>query len=208
MKQAEKSLDRQPGKKSDKRSAVIQAALEIIAEQGFHNSPTSLIAQRAQVGMGTIYRYFKSKDDLICAIFEERFVGIRSFVLKDYKEDSPLRDRYQQLCSNLFAYMAANATDYKFYEQYRNSPFGTQTQMERLLAFETAEEVTTYPFLMIFREGAEQGQIKPLPLAILAALTFGPIFSLVGSDLHGGLTVGAKEVEMTVSACWDAIAQR
>ena len=53
----------------NKRDDVIQATLEIIAENGFHNAPTSLIADRANVGMGTIYRYFKSKDELIHAIY-------------------------------------------------------------------------------------------------------------------------------------------
>jgi AcrR family transcriptional regulator len=51
--------------KTDKRAALLEAALELFAENGFHGAPTSLIAERAGVGVGTIYRYFKDKDELI-----------------------------------------------------------------------------------------------------------------------------------------------
>ncbi|HLA27163.1 MAG TPA: helix-turn-helix domain-containing protein [Syntrophales bacterium] len=40
----------------DKRGEIIQAALELIAEQGFHGAPMALIADKAGVGAGTIYR--------------------------------------------------------------------------------------------------------------------------------------------------------
>jgi len=46
----------------DKRDDIVQAALELIAENGFHGAPMAMIADRAGVGAGTIYRYFENKD--------------------------------------------------------------------------------------------------------------------------------------------------
>jgi AcrR family transcriptional regulator len=44
--------------KPDKRDEIIRAALELIAEQGFHGAPMAMIAVHDGVGAGTIYRYF------------------------------------------------------------------------------------------------------------------------------------------------------
>jgi AcrR family transcriptional regulator len=46
-------------KKPDKRDIVIQAALELIAEKGFHGAPMSMIAEKSGVAVGTIYRTSK-----------------------------------------------------------------------------------------------------------------------------------------------------
>ena len=53
---------------TDKCRAVTKAALELIADQGFHGTPISQIAKKAGVGVGSIYRYFADKDELIHAI--------------------------------------------------------------------------------------------------------------------------------------------
>ncbi|HXC93667.1 MAG TPA: helix-turn-helix domain-containing protein, partial [Geobacteraceae bacterium] len=57
--------------KNDKRDEIICAALEMIAENGFHGAPMAMIAEQAGVGAGTIYRYFENKDVLINELFRE-----------------------------------------------------------------------------------------------------------------------------------------
>ncbi len=53
----------------EKREAILQAALELIAERGFHDTPMSLIARRSGASAGTIYHHFADKDDLIHALY-------------------------------------------------------------------------------------------------------------------------------------------
>ena len=55
----------------DKRETILQAALELIAEHGFHGAPMSAVAQRAGVSAGIIYHYFASKEDLIHALYKQ-----------------------------------------------------------------------------------------------------------------------------------------
>ena len=55
--------------RDDKREAILQATLELVAENGFHDAPCSLIALRAGVAAGTIYRYFESKEALIQELY-------------------------------------------------------------------------------------------------------------------------------------------
>jgi TetR/AcrR family fatty acid metabolism transcriptional regulator len=55
-----------------KRSRITEAAVEVFAERGFHSSRVSEIARRAGVADGTIYLYFKNKEDILLSIFEEK----------------------------------------------------------------------------------------------------------------------------------------
>jgi AcrR family transcriptional regulator len=56
-------------KEFDKKEAILNATLELISKHGFHSSPMSEVAKQANVAAGTIYHYFKSKDELICALY-------------------------------------------------------------------------------------------------------------------------------------------
>lgn len=59
-------------RRPDKRSLITEAAIEIFAEKGFNAARVSDIAKRAGVADGTIYLYFKNKEDLLLSIFEEK----------------------------------------------------------------------------------------------------------------------------------------
>jgi len=58
--------------KAMRRRAIVDAAIEIFAERGFHSARVSDIASAAGVADGTIYLYFRSKDDILITIFEEK----------------------------------------------------------------------------------------------------------------------------------------
>lgn len=55
---------------TEKRQKIMQAATRVFAEQGFYNSTVADVARDAEVADGTIYLYFKNKDDLLISIFE------------------------------------------------------------------------------------------------------------------------------------------
>jgi TetR/AcrR family fatty acid metabolism transcriptional regulator len=55
-----------------KRERILDAAVKVFAAEGFYNAKVAQIAQEAGVADGTIYLYFKSKDDLLISLFEDR----------------------------------------------------------------------------------------------------------------------------------------
>lgn len=57
---------------SDKRRRILEGALKAFAKKGFYNTKVSEIASEAGVADGTIYLYFKNKDDLLISLFEDR----------------------------------------------------------------------------------------------------------------------------------------
>lgn len=55
-----------------KRDRILRAAIRIFSQKGYFNSKISEIARLAGVADGTIYLYFKNKDDLLISLFEEK----------------------------------------------------------------------------------------------------------------------------------------
>ena len=63
---------RGPHHGADKRNRILQAAIKIFSQKGFFNSKVSEIARSSGVADGTIYLYFKNKEDLLISLFEEK----------------------------------------------------------------------------------------------------------------------------------------
>ena len=55
--------------KNDKYQRIMEAAISVFAKQGFYQSTISQVAKEAGVADGTIYLYFKSKDDILIQFF-------------------------------------------------------------------------------------------------------------------------------------------
>ena len=59
-------------KKNEKYHLILQGALKVFAENGYHRSQVSKIAKAAGVADGTIYLYFKRKEDILIRLFQEK----------------------------------------------------------------------------------------------------------------------------------------
>ena len=59
----------------DKRDAILRAATTVFARKGFFNSKVADIAKAAGIADGTVYLYFKSKDEILHSIFDQAMAG-------------------------------------------------------------------------------------------------------------------------------------
>jgi len=85
---------------TSKRHRILRAAIRIFSQRGFFNSKVSDIARAAGVADGTIYLYFKNKDDLLISLFEEKMGEIVAEVReKVSREDAPM-DRLRFFIDN------------------------------------------------------------------------------------------------------------
>jgi TetR/AcrR family transcriptional regulator, repressor of fatR-cypB operon len=183
-------------KKEERRSALLQAALDLFAEQGFNGSSTALIAQRAGVASGTLFYHFNSKEELIHELFREVRNKIDSKVLEDVPEDMPLRQRIVRILSNLLSYFLEHPAEFKFVEQYHFSPVSER-------GGRLPEENTTIRNLLL--RAREEQIVKDAPLLCLEAVAFGPIASLVKEHVSRGTPLDDETVHWTIEACWDGL---
>lgn len=83
-------------KNSDKHQKILDAAIKVFAHKGFYQSKVSEIAREAGVADGTIYLYFKNKDDLLISIFE---VKMQELITKCREAIRQCHDAPSQLLS-------------------------------------------------------------------------------------------------------------
>lgn len=186
--------------RGDKRSAILQSALELVAEHGFHGAPMAMVAERAGVGAGTIYRYFESKDVLIGAIYgdlEERFLVA---VMEEYPERRPVRERFLHIGEVLIRYCTDSPPEFRFMEQFHNSPYGAEHRRDKIFGKKDKDVIRE-----LFDEAREQQIVKDLPLVILFCLAFGPLLNVCRDHILGFIELDDRLISLTVEACWDAV---
>ncbi len=188
-------------KTSDKRVEIMQAALELIAEQGFHRTPMAEIAEKANVAAGSIYRYFESKDVLITELYRELEDKIMAVLQKGYPSERPLRERFLYLIRELLRYFMSHPSHFRYLEQYYNSPYGISLHTDRLLGKTDKRSI----LMDIFDQGIDQQVIKEFPKAVLFALAIGPLIFLMRDYILGCVSLDEALIKQMAEACWNAI---
>src|SRR5215217_4751484 len=92
------------GDRSDKRVRILSAAERVFAKRGFFAARVSEIAKDAGVADGTIYLYFKSKDDLLISLFESRMEQVNT-ALREAISNVPASKPTDQLRSFIRVYL-------------------------------------------------------------------------------------------------------
>ena len=187
--------------KPDKRNEIMLAALELLAEQGFHGAPMALIASRAGVGTGTIYCHFASRDVLIREVLLDIEGRITTNIQNGDAATLPIRHRFSHVCTVLLDYFISHPTEFRYVEQFHNSPYGVEHRRDKLFAQKENKGLCND----LFRQGVDEGVIKDLPLVVLYALTFGPLLAVARDHILGFVALDEAMTTRIVDACWDGI---
>ncbi len=146
--------------KEQKRRSIVYAALKVFANKGYKATRTIDIAEAAGIGKGTIYEYFRSKEELIEAIFESLFL--------DYQE------RLEELAGGdlapveailaSFRQMMAEADEYAdlvpvFFELWTAKDLNEKLGFDRQMSEWFERFARAYQTLII--KGQKSGQIDP-----------------------------------------------
>src|SRR5438067_11627162 len=92
-----RAAKKEPPAAEGKRERILDAAVRVFAAEGFYNAKVSQIAQAAGVADGTIYLYFKSKDDLLISLFEDRMERINENLRQAIAGESNAIDRLKRV---------------------------------------------------------------------------------------------------------------
>lgn len=78
---------------TDKRERILRAAIRVFARKGFYSTRVSEIAKAAGVADGTIYLYFKNKDDVLISIFQDRITKLLEVLTQAVAEQPTFEDK-------------------------------------------------------------------------------------------------------------------
>jgi TetR/AcrR family fatty acid metabolism transcriptional regulator len=85
--------------KADKRDAILRAAIQTFAARGFFNAQVADVARSAGVAAGTVYLYFRGKDDLLISIFERTMKGAIAAGRESVAAQTSPLDRLRQIAT-------------------------------------------------------------------------------------------------------------
>ena len=150
------------------------------------------------MGVGTIYRYFENKEDLIDELYKRLKLQLAEAMLDGYSVDLPLRERFRRIWINAARYYMGHPLETAFMEQYANSPFLKPATSD----FHAGYSQQVFEFV---EAGVYEGVFKDLPLEFFTSLTLEVAISLAKKHRDGAIALTDAALELAVGACWDAI---
>lgn len=91
-----------------KYNQIIEAAVDVIAENGYHASQVSKIAKKAGVADGTIYLYFKNKEDILVSVFKEKMGEFINRIVKEIETKEDVEEKLFTLIEMHFRQLENN----------------------------------------------------------------------------------------------------
>jgi len=162
------------GVNGEKKEMILEAAVEVMAEEGYYNTKMSWIADRAEIAVGTIYNYFGSKEEVLEEIFAREFKKRLDFLAA--LEDDPeltARDRIKSFLEKHFSDIKNNPSLGKILVREKEFPRkksdaigGYLNQLPNKLA-------------EVLSSAHQQGQLKIDNPDLTAAALFGAIQGVV-----------------------------
>ncbi len=109
-------------RKTDKRKAILRAALKVFAQGGGNGTAIPAIAERARVGTGTIYRYFASKEALVNELYREQKEALGVRLTSNIDMSAEPHALFADNWDRLVAFAREEPEAYRFLEPYRLGP--------------------------------------------------------------------------------------
>jgi TetR/AcrR family fatty acid metabolism transcriptional regulator len=167
-------------KNSDKYRAIIEAAIEVFAEHGYHNARVVKIARAAGVAEGTVYLYFRNKEDLLVSAFREKMETFTGEVAGRLAEPGGAAEKLRRLVDMHLAGLGADFTLALFFQIHLRQP-------EEAVHDGIAGPLARYARLIegVVEEGMASGEFLPgLNKKLVRQMIFGAIDEVVSNWVH------------------------
>ena len=186
--------------KTDKYAAILDAALALFVERGYHGTAVPDIARRAGVAAGTIYHYFESKERIVNALFRHWKERVAASVHTAFPTGAPPREQFRTIWREMARFAREHREAFAFLEFHHHASY-LDAESQRL-------EQGLKQFGAGFVEVAQKaGVLKPGPPMLLMELVFGAFNGLVRAGRDGRIALDDAAFEAAEAACWDAVAR-
>jgi len=165
----------------DKPQQIIEAAVRVFARKGYFNSRVSDIAREAGIAAGTIYLYFKTKEDILTTLFREKMA---EFVAKLWKAMADQPDPVSKV--RRLVYLHFDLLE-------RNPELAEVVQIElrqgqKFFRGASSQEIASYFALIgsVLEEGVAAGRFRTnLPVKVATKMLFGAMDQMATSWVLG-----------------------
>ncbi|HEY7519776.1 MAG TPA: TetR/AcrR family transcriptional regulator [Methylomirabilota bacterium] len=165
----------------DKPQQIIDAAVRVFARNGFYNSRVSDIAREAGIASGTIYLYFKTKDEILVTLFREKMAAFVSALRAEIARERDPEAKIRRLVRMHFEVLEASPDMAEVVQVELR-------QGQKFFRGASAHEISAYFDLIgsILHEGVAGGVFRrDLPVKIATKMLFGAMDQMTTSWVLG-----------------------
>jgi AcrR family transcriptional regulator len=185
-------------KDEDKQQAIAAATFALVEQVGLSGLTMAGIARQAGIATGTLYVYYRSKEDLLNALYEQVKGALVRLIMDEPDAGMPFRARFQRNWLRLLRHRRAHYPETVFMEQYYNSPWFSEASRQFSARF-------TSECLGFFDEARVQQIVKDVPTMLLAATLFGSVRETANLLRSGDLPDTDAALALAFSIFWDGI---
>jgi AcrR family transcriptional regulator len=183
-----------------KYEAILDAALELFVERGFHGTAVPAVAERAGVGAGTIYRYFDSKEALVNVLYRHWKERLAGTVLAAFPQGASAREQFHAIWTRLATFVTAHPKAFAFLELHHHRDY--------LDAESLAIESRLVDFASGFIEHAQRaGVLVEGSPQLVMALVYGAFTGVIRAGWEGRIELSDEHLQHAEQMCWSAVAK-
>lgn len=184
---------------SSKRDDILNATLSLIVEEGLHSITFSKIFKRANVGSGTLYNYFKNKDEIILTLYQTCFNDLTDKVMRDYNVNDNLYKKFRHIIETILKYSITYPDRLVFATDFLYSSHTPEEYKD------ISNNIIFEELYRILDEGQKDKTIKNLKPELCLSIIFGIILLSVKGTLVKKYELGENEINQIVESCWNSI---
>lgn len=185
-------------KDQSKTEAIFKATLTLVKERGLAGINMSDISKAASIGTGTLYIYFKNKDELIKALFLQCRQQSVLCYFAGVEAGMPFKERMRRVFSNIIGYKTAYFEVSAFLEQSYHSPFVSAADLKK-------KEKALRPLFDLIKEGIEARTLKEVDMDVLVSYMFGIINEQVKKAYFRNKKLSPAIIAQVFTMFWDGI---
>ncbi|MFC0779222.1 TetR/AcrR family transcriptional regulator [Flavobacterium sp. HJSW_4] len=157
----------------EKREKILKSVYALTGKQGLASVNISGISKTAGIATGTLYTYFKNKEELVQLAYAAVEDKMTQEMYRDFDINMPIRQSLKQIYINMLNYRLKNYDETVFIDQYVQSRY-IQINFSKQLA---EYEIQNKPLYDLLEKGQQEGIIKALDAIILISFFDGAVRS-------------------------------
>jgi len=197
---AQRALRRKILVPRDRRQAVLDAALELFNERTYGATPMPLIAEKAEVGAGTIYRYFPSKEALANAVYRECKLSLQRYLSATGGDATGPREQFRGFWRGLWRFASEQPKALRFLETHHHRRYVDRASRD-------VNDAVFSGITDFIRRAQAVGAVRRGKPEVLIALAFGAFVGLLKEADEGRFKIDATVLGQAEQAVWEMLAR-
>ncbi len=183
---------------TDKREAILQAAMELFSERGFHGTPVPMIVEKANVSTGTMYRYFRDKEELVNVLYRHWKLEMVKATIEGLPEDLPLRQLFHEIWHRWKNFALDHQAAYSFLEAHHHAPYLDEESCALTNKLHRR-------YIEFFERGRREQIVKDVAPEMLVAVVAGIMIEIMKEHWAGWFELTPDTVAQAEEICWEAV---